>query len=326
MDMTDDPQSIATELQPKPGDVPFDLERALSSVVGLRSQVPADAFTAQRLGTDRSGHGVLIREDGLVLTIGYLITEAESVWLVDCNGQAIPGHAVATDTETGLGLVQALGKMTIPAIEIGSSADLKVNDPIIMAGFGGSQGSVRGSVIAKREFAGYWEYVLDEAIFTAPPHPFWGGSGLLGPDGTLCGIGSLFIQQALGDEDAVDGNMIVPVDLLKPILDDLLAYGRRNKPPRPWVGMLTAESDGHLIVGGLFDGGPADQTGVQVGDLIAEVNGRPVHDLAHLFRSIWSLGDAGVGVPLTIVRDGQDMHLEIPSASRSDFYKQPKMH
>ncbi|MGY8990961.1 MAG: signal protein PDZ, partial [Rhodospirillales bacterium] len=170
------------------------------------------------------------------------------------------------------------------------------------------------------------EYVLDEAIFTSPPHPFWGGSGLIGPDGTLCGIGSLFIQQALEEEDSVDGNMIVPIDLLKPILDDLLAFGQRNKLPRPWVGMLTAESEGSLIVGGLFDGGPADQTGVQVGDLVAEVARQPVNDLAQFFRSIWKLGDAGVGIPLTLIRDGQEMHIEIPSACRSDFYLKPQVH
>ncbi|MEL0107115.1 MAG: S1C family serine protease [Rhodospirillales bacterium] len=324
--MSDEPQSIDVALQPKPSDVVYDLDRALASVVGLRAQTPPNAFTAQRLGTDRSGHGVLIRDNGLVLTIGYLINEAESIWLVDCNGQATPAHVIGSDTETGFGLVQAMGDMSIPAIPLGSSAELKVDDPVIMAGFGGRQGSVMGSVLAKREFAGYWEYVLDEAIFTAPPHPFWGGSGLIGPDGTLRGIGSLFVQQALGDDDSVDGNMVVPIDLLKPILDDLMSYGRRNKPPRPWVGMLTAESEGHLIVGGLFDGGPADQTGVQVGDLVAEVASQPVHDLAQLFRSIWRLGDAGVGIPLTLIRDGQEMHVEIPSACRSDFYLKPKVH
>ncbi len=324
--MSDELQSIDISQQPKPSDVSYDLDRALASVVGLRAQTPQDAFTAQRLGTDRSGHGVLIREDGLVLTIGYLINEADSVWLVDCQGQATPAHVIGTDTETGFGLVQAMGKMSIPAISLGSSAALNVDDPVIIAGFGGRKGSVKGSVIAKREFAGYWEYVLDEAIFTAPPHPFWGGSGLIGPDGTLRGIGSLFIQQALGEDDSVDGNMIVPIDLLKPILDDLLACGQRNKPPRPWVGMLTAKSEGHLIVGGLFDGGPADQTGVQVGDLVAEVAGLPVNDLAHLFCSIWRLGNAGIGVPLTLIRDGQEMHIEIPSACRSDFYIKPRVH
>jgi S1-C subfamily serine protease len=149
---------------------------------------------------------------------------------------------------------------------------------------------------------------------------------LIGPDGTLCGIGSLFIQQALGEDDTVDGNMVVPIDLLKPILDDLLTYGRRNKPPRPWVGMLTAESEGHLVVGGLFDGGPADQAGIQVGDLIADVAGLPVRGLPHLFRSIWVLGEAGVTVPLSIIRDGREMHVDIASACRSDFYKKPKMH
>ena len=214
--------------------------------------------------------------------------------------------------------------MTIPYICLGNSTELAINDQVVVAGFGGRRGSVKGSVFAKREFAGYWEYVLDEAIFVSPPHPFWGGAGLIGPNGTLLGIGSLFVQQSTDEKNSVDGNMVVPINLLKPILDDLLTSGQRKNPQRPWVGMLTAESDGKLIVGGLFNGGPADQIGIQVGDCIAEVAKKPVNSLANLFRSIWKLGDAGVNVPLTIIRNGQKIHIQITSACRNDFYIKPQ--
>src|SRR5207237_4967739 len=104
---------IPAEIQPKPEDCAFDLERALSAVLGLRATVPEDAFTAGTLGTERAGSGVLIREDGLVLTIGYLVTEAETMWLTSEGGGAVQGHVLAYDQETGCGLVQALGRLNI---------------------------------------------------------------------------------------------------------------------------------------------------------------------------------------------------------------------
>ena len=188
----------------------FDVDRTLSSVLSLRSQIPEDAFTASVLGTERGGNGVVIRENGLVLTIGYLITEAESVWLFPNDGRAVEGHVVAYDQETGFGLVQALGTLDLPTLELGSSADLPVGDPVIVAGHGGREHAINARVVAKREFAGYWEYLLDEAIFTSPPHSNWGGAALLAGDGSLRGIGSLFVQQVVTEEEPVNGNMIVP--------------------------------------------------------------------------------------------------------------------
>ena len=317
---------IEAAWQPKPEEVSFDLDGVLSSVVALRAEIPADAFTAEVLGTERSGNGVLIRDDGLVVTIGYLITEAETIWLFSDEGKAVPGHVVGYDQEAGFGLVQALGPLDRPAAALGGSAALTEGERVIVAGHGGRRHSTNARVVSKHEFAGYWEYVLDEGIFTAPPHPSWGGAALIGRDGTLRGVGSLFVQQAVGGGDPVDGNMIVPIDLLEPILDELLRFGRTTRPPRPWLGMYAAEAGSHLVVAGLANGGPADAAGIEVGDRVAAVAGRSPSSLADLFRRIWALGEAGVEVPLTLVRDGEPIDIDVRSAARSDFLKSPKLH
>ncbi len=228
-------------MQPKSEDYDYDLDRALSAVVGVRTTIPSDAFTAETLGTERSGHGVLIRRDGLVLTIGYLVTEAETVWLTLAGGKVVPGHVLGYDQETGFGLVQALARIDVPVLDLGSSARTKVGDHVVVAGAGGRQNAVAARIVAKQEFAGYWEYLLDEALFTAPSHPNWGGTGLINPAGELIGIGSLQVQHGGGEKEApVDINMIVPIDLLKPILDDLTTIGQTQKSPRPWLGIFAA--------------------------------------------------------------------------------------
>jgi S1-C subfamily serine protease len=278
------------------------------------------------LGTERAGHGVVIRENGLVLTIGYLVTEAQTVWLVDVNGRATEGHALAYDQETGFALIQALGALNLPALPIGSAKDLQVGEAAILAGHGGRANAIKTYVQAKREFAGYWEYLLDEAIFTAPPHPSWGGAGLIGHDGSLRGIGSLFVQQVVPDKGQIDGNMIVPIDILHPIMDDMMTYGKVQKPPRPWLGMMTTEMEEVLVVAGLVDGGPAEEADVHVGDFVLGVNGEPVKELSTMFRKVWSLGEAGVEVPLTVQRDGQLVDITVKSASRAARLKSPLMH
>jgi len=317
---------IDPALQPRPSDVSYDLDKALSSVVALRTNIAEDALTASLLGTERAGHAVVIRESGLLLTIGYLITEAETLWLLDNHGRATQGHVVGYDQETGFGLVQALGQLDLPALEIGSSAALAVDDEVIVAGHGGRENAIKANVVSKREFAGYWEYVLDEGIFTAPPHPYWGGSALLDVNGKLCGIGSLFVQQALPNAERNDGNLIVPIDILKPILDDLLKFGRRQSPPRPWLGMITTEINNALVVAGLVDGAPAEQADVQVGDIVLGVNGEPVFDLVPFFRKIWSLGPAGTGIPLNLQRGNDQLEIVVDSVSRYDMLKSPRFH
>jgi len=317
---------IPANLQPDPNDYPYDLERALSAVVGLRSYIPSDAFTAGTLGTERAGSGVVIRESGLVATIGYLITEAETIWITSSDGRAVAGHALAYDQETGFGLVQALGKLNLPALDLGDSDSLKVGDQVVFAAAGGRHHSVETRVVGRQEFAGYWEYVLDDAMFTAPAHPFWGGCGLLGGDGKLMGIGSLILQQGDRKGRRLDMNMVVPIGLLAPILNDLLSYGRVNRPARPWLGMFATEADEALVIGGLSDNGPAEQAGVRTGDRVLSVNGEDVGDLAGLWRRVWASGSAGAEVKLRILRDTGAVTIAVRSGDRAKFLKSPKLH
>jgi len=311
-------------LQPRSDDVQFDLDTALRSMVLLRAEVPEDAFTASVLGTERVGNGVVIRPDGLVLTIGYLITEAETLWLTTNDGVVVPGHALAYDQATGFGLVLPLGQLNVPALQRGSAAALETDDDVIVMSHGGRSHALTAKVVAKREFAGYWEYVLDEAIFTAPAHPHWSGAALVSDEGRLLGVGSLLVQEPSAGE-TVDANMFVPIDLLEPILDDLFTYGRSKNPPRPWLGMYTTEMQGNLVVSGLADGGPADSAGVRLGDIVIEVAGERVSGLADMFRKVWRLGPAGIEVPLTLARDSELTQLKLRSADRSDFLKKPQL-
>jgi S1-C subfamily serine protease len=237
---------VPSSVQPKAEDYSYDLDLALACMVSLRATVPADAFTAETLGTERAGNGVIIRGNGLVLTIGYLITEADTIWLTLGDGRSVPGHVLGYDQETGFGLVQALAKLDMPALEFGQSAAASLGERVVVAGAGGRQHSVAARIVAKQEFAGYWEYVLDEAIFTAPAHPNWGGTALIGPAGDLLGIGSLQLQHSVEKGAAQNINMIVPIDLLKPIFDDLLKFGRRNAPSRPWLGFYATEVENRL--------------------------------------------------------------------------------
>jgi S1-C subfamily serine protease len=317
--------AFPAELQPSQSELRFDLQRVLDAVVMLHAEVPDDAFTAGILGTERVGNAVCIREDGLLLTIGYLITEAETVWLTTNDGRVVGGHPLAYDFATGFGLVQPLGALKVPALARGSAQACVRGEEVLLVGHGGRAHALKTKVIDKREFAGYWEYVLDDALFTAPAHPQWGGAALVNDDGQLLGIGSLLVQEAVEGE-TVQGNMIVPIDLLEPILGDMLRTGFGTRPPRPWLGMYSTEVDGDVVVAGLAEGGPAHRAGVRRGDLVREVAGERVQGLADLFRKVWQLGAAGVEVPLTLARDGTPRPVRIRSADRSDFLRKPQLH
>lgn len=313
------------ELQPEQEELSFSLQPAYDSMVLLRAEIPEDAFTAQILGTERAGNGVVIGEDGLVLTIGYLITEAESIWLTTNDGKVVPGYPLAYDQVTGFGLVLPLGQLGAPMIGRGSSDSLAEGDEAIVIGHGGRAHALKVRIAAKREFVGYWEYVLDEALFAVPAHPEWAGAALLGPDGRLAGIGSLLVQETYEGED-VQCNMFVPIDLLEPILDDMRKLGRPAGHPRPWLGMYLSEEQGHLVVLGMAEGGPAFRAGVQLGDTVLGVAGESPSGLADLFRRIWRLGPAGTAVPLVLSRDGEEVSVQVESADRNDFLKKPQVH
>lgn len=312
-------------LQPKADETQFDLARALNAMVLVRAEVPADGHTASTLGTERGGYGAVIREDGLVLTIGYLINEASQIWLTSNRGSVVEGYRVAYDQATGFGLIQPLGKLDAPHLPRGLASDVKVGDSVFAIGHGGAGHALKTRVIEKREFAGSWEYVLDEALFTSPAHPQWGGAALLDAQGHLIGIGSLLVQQEV-DGEGVHANMFVPIDLLNPILDVMLQTGRSPHPPHPWLGMSTQDSEDKLVVGRLSSGGPAERAGVKAGDLVLGVGALRVNGLAEFFRAVWRLGPAGVEVPLALARDGDVLRITVKSADRSDFLKKPNLH
>ena len=315
---------VPPSAQPRAEDYSYDLERALSSVVGLHSIIPPDAFTADTLGVERAGNGVLIG-DGLVLTIGYLITEAETVWLHQGDGHVVQGHALGLDQETGFGLVQALGRVDLPVLGLGTSQAAQTGERVVVGGAGGRARSLAGRVAAKQEFAGYWEYVLDEAIFTYPAHPNWGGTALISAKGELIGIGSLQLEREReGKSEHL--NMTVPIDLLHPILDDLRKFGRVNRPVRPWLGLYSTEIEDKVVIVGIAPKGPAARAELKTGDVVLAVAGENVSTLAAFYKKVWALGHAGVEVPLTLYREGVTFDVQVNSSDRAKFLKAPRLH
>src|SRR5580704_15145359 len=296
---TRDEWELPETLKPQQGRFSFDLQTIYRSAVLVHTEASEDGYTASDLGTERLGSGVVIRsaERKLVLTIGYLITEAESIWLTTFEGKVLEACPLAYDQVSGFGLVQPLGTLDAPAIERGSAASLAIGDKVIVVGHGGERHSLEAQLIARREFAGYWEYLLDEALFTAPPHPQWGGTALIAVDGLLLGVGSLFVQESLAQE-SFDANMFVPVDLLEPVLEDMIELGAPRRTPRPWLGVYTAEQSDHVIVAGLTRDGPAHRAGLHLGDTIVEVEGQRVSSLPQFLRGVWSSGAAGAQVAL----------------------------
>ncbi len=300
----------------------MDIDSIQRSIVAVSATIPDNAFTAKTLGTHREGSGVVIRENGLVLTIGYLITEATQVWLTLHDGRIVAGHALAYDQETGFGLIQALGALDVPPIRFAESAAAKIGDGVTL--IDGSRHAVRSKIVARQEFAGYWEYLLDDALFIAPAHPSWGGAALIDDQGQLVGIGSLRLQMSRGGEVS-DINMIVPIDLLGPILDDVLNTGQVNRTPRPWLGAFSAEASGGVVVMSVADKSPAQLAGLKRGDVISEIRDGEVDGLADFYRKVWDSGPAGVEIPVRVIRDGRDSWLRIKSADRNSFLRKPQL-
>jgi len=295
---------------------------ALSGVVGLRTTVPKDRRTAQTLGAEREGHGVLISDDGLIVTIGYLIMEADTVTITDIDGHERAAYIVGHDYESGFGLVRTERPIRLPPLHFGDSDTLELRSEAYVAGLGGEKATLKVKVAGRREFAGYWEYLLDNAIFTVPAYPLWGGSALIGQDGSLLGIGSLLVQEALGPgAPAFPGNMYVPINRLKPIFQELVSKGRLATPPRPWLGLLTVEHMGQLVVGGINDGGPADRAGLQRGDILHALNGEVLDDVADFYRKLWSIGSAGTAVTLRMERDNDGFEVTVRTGDRARYHK-----
>ncbi len=291
----------------------------LNAVVGVRAKVPPSARTADTLGAEREGGGVVIGEDGLVLTIGYLIMEAVQTEIIEQDGSVVPADVVAYDYDTGFGLLRPLTRLDATPIELGDSTQLPEETKVLVAGPDGPSAAL---VVSRREFAGYWEYLLPDAIFTAPPYRSFGGAALIGADGRLLGIGSLIVADAAKPGETFPGNMFVPISALPPIMEDLLSEGRSAKPARPWLGLYTQELRGHVLINRVAPGGPAERAGVAANAIITEVGGRSVSSLAEFYRAVWALGDAGVEVPLTLLDSSRGTRkVTVTSGDRYDYLK-----
>jgi S1-C subfamily serine protease len=290
------------------------------AMVSITAHVPDDAMSAGLLGTERSGHGVRIREDGLIATIGYVVHEAENLWIGTGNS-VVPGFVVGYDFDSGLALVKPSLPLQGPFMELGRADSLNVGDNVSVMSSGGRAQVIEARVVAKQEFAGRWEYVLDQAVFTSPPHESWSGAALVDSRGRLCGLGSLVIQGFEVRGATATVNMFVPIELLAPIVDEIVAHGRRLSPPRPWLGMLVHDDQQDLTVVGVYRNCPADKAGLRPGDVIVGIDDEPVNGLANMFRLMWSLGSAGVDVPLNVLRNTERMQLNVRSGDRAGFQR-----
>jgi serine protease Do len=297
------------------------IEELVSAVVRIKTHVNPEGRTVEGLGREREGSGILIDNDGLVLTIGYLMVEAYAAEVVDNSGRTVPASVVGYDHETGFGLLRTMEPLKLKPMPLGKSADVKERDPVLIASFGGPDMVAGAYVVAKREFAGNWEYMLDEALFTAPPHPAWSGAALINREGKLVGVGSLIVGDAGGGSDKTPGNMFVPIDRLLPVLGDLISDGRVAGPGRPWLGVNTDELRGRLFVSRVTPGGPAEKAGLKRGDVVVGVNGEPPKNLADFYRKVWAQGAAGTTVAIDVLQDSQVRRVEIKSINRLDHLK-----
>jgi serine protease Do len=297
------------------------LDEIVSSVVRIKTFIAPDGRTVENLGREREGSGIVIDENGLILTIGYLMVEAHAAEAITNDGRAVPANVIGYDHETGFGLLQAIAPLKLKPLALGKSADLKERDPVLIASFGGLDMAAPAYVVAKREFAGSWEYLLDEALFTAPPHPTWSGAALISREGKLVGVGSLIVGDTSGKSDGVPGNMFVPIDLLPPILADLIAAGRPAGASKPWIGVNAEDVRGRLFVSRVTAGGPGEKAGIRRGDIIVGVNGEAPKSLADFYRKLWALGSAGASVPLDVLQGSDKVRVDVKSINRLDHLK-----
>ena len=305
-----------TPAQPRAGQRELTVDAL--SVVKIKSQAVRDARSADTLGNQREGTGVVIDTNGLVLTIGYLITEAEKVELSTADGKVFPATVIGYDNTTGMGLVKALTPLPIQPVDFGESARIAERELVLIVGF---DGVAPAYVVSKRPFVGYWEYVLDEAIYTAPATVNWQGAALLSREGKLLGIGSLVVGDAMGTRANVPGNMFVPIDLVKPVLGDMIANGKSTAKPRPWIGVNTQEVQGNLIVTRVSPESPAEDAGLQKGDVIVGIGGKTFQGQKDFYTKLWASGNAGVDVPLDVLKGNRVEQFTVKSIDRERYFR-----
>jgi S1-C subfamily serine protease len=297
------------------------LAEAAGAVVGVKVKALADARSNASLGQERTGSGVLIGEEGLVLTISYLVLEADQVEVTDPEGQTVPAAVIAYDHATGFALLRPMAPLAGIPIRMGSAGPVSQLDRLMIVTGGEEQNISIATVVSKREFAGYWEYLIDDAIFTAPARFDHSGAALINADGELVGIGSLFVLDALAPGERLPGNMFVPVDLLKPVLEELVRTGRQSGGRRPWLGLSSLEEDGRVKVLQVNEESPAAAAGIRPGDIILSLDGQPVESLRQFYQALWRCGPAGVKVSLRVLHGPNVREVTVTSIDRADFMK-----
>ena len=308
---------------PRPTAAQPDLVSLLSALVAVETLVPPDARTAAILGEKRLGTGIVIDGAGLVVTIGYLIMEATDAWVRTGGGQRVAADVLAYDHETGFGLLRAQAPLDkVVPMTLGDSDALVEGAPAVIAAFGGPGVLQPVMTVSRRDFAGYWEYLLEDAIFTSPPYQFFGGAALMSTGGRLVGVGSLIVPDAAREPNPAPGNMFVPVAQLKAVLADLIASGRSANPLRPWLGVYADESnDGKVVVLSLADEGPALAAGMEPGDVIVSAGDARVNGLADFYRKLWNSRGPGDRVTLTVERNGESRNIDVRGGNRYQWLR-----
>ena len=323
--------ALAVHAQPaKPRDTPaaqnkaegVDAERIFNAIVKVSTHAIPNARSSATLGAEREGTGVVIGDNGLILTIGYLIIEADDVSIIDSKGRTLAARVVGYDHATGFGLLRTIAPFDAKPVALGDSEKAAARDPVLIAS-SGDDNVAFAYIVSKRSFSGNWEYALDQALYTSPPMRNWSGAGLFDKDGKLLGVGSLIVREANEDEPKIPGNMFVPIDLLKPILPDLVKSGRRAGPARPWLGVSADEVSGRLVVSRVSTEGPAERAGVAVGDIILGVAGESVRTQSDFYKKVWARGGAGAEIPLRLLQGIDVKEVRVVSIDRAEYFKRP---
>jgi len=298
-------------------------EDTLKAVVGVSAKIQKDARSAESLGLQRSGSGALVR-DGYVLTIGYLVIEAEAIQVTGADGRTLPATLAGYDHASGFALLKVIGSLAAKPFALGDSQALAEREPAMAVSASGRDAPALVYVVSRRPFSGNWEYLLDSAIFTYPPVMDWSGAPLIGAKGELLGLGSLIVPDAGAAGTQSPGNMFVPIDLLKPILEDLIAKGRRSGAARPWLGLNADEVRGRLIVGRVSPDGPAARAGLKSGDIVLAIGADEVTTLAEFYRKLWGRGPAGSEVPLKVLQGARVAEIKVRSIDRVEYFRPSK--